>query len=315
MNKRIYCGTDRGASQNIICKIPMRQEVTKEHEIFHPPLIPPIPSTSLRTGEGGKYPSHSIVKECPGEGYFRTDTIEEWCVYRYAQVGSTNDIARDLPPWNAVRADSQTSGRGRHGRPWISERGGLWLSMVVPIRGERRHWSALPLAAGWAVLGVIKGLGVQEARLRWPNDIMVRDMKLAGLLVEQFHEGVAVVGVGINVYNCPNRIDHELTQKITRLSDHINPAPCLNELTEMTLKNFKNIHHQMEMYGFSALLDKINTAWSIPRLVELGFDRGTQRGLFLGINMEGDLIIKTSADRKFSYSPLRVKLFREVYNE
>ena len=71
----------------------------------------------------------------------------------------------------------------------------------------------------------------------------------------------------------------------------------------------------MEMYGFSALLDKINTAWSIPRLVELGFDRGTQRGLFLGINMEGDLIIKTSADRKFSYSPLRVKLFREVYNE
>ncbi|MFO0794663.1 MAG: biotin--[acetyl-CoA-carboxylase] ligase [Candidatus Brocadiaceae bacterium] len=247
--------------------------------------------------------------------FLHSNTLEGWRVHCYDRIGSTNDIARSLPPWNAVRADSQTSGRGRHGRPWISERGGLWLSMVVPMRGERRHWSALPLAAGWAVLGVIKGLGIREARLRWPNDIMVRDMKLAGLLVEQFREGVAVVGVGINVFNCPNRIEHELTQKITRLSDHISPAPCLNELTEMTLKNLKNIHHQMEIYGFSALLDKINTAWSVPRFVELSFERGTQKGLFLGINGEGDIIIKTGADRKFSYAPIQVKLFREIYNE
>ncbi|MBI2470243.1 MAG: biotin--[acetyl-CoA-carboxylase] ligase [Planctomycetes bacterium] len=250
-----------------------------------------------------------------GEGYFRINTIGKWCVHCYDRVGSTNDVARDLPPWNAVRADAQTSGRGRHGRPWVSDNGGLWLSMVVPITGERRRWRALPLAAGWAVLDVMKGLGIQEARLRWPNDIMVSDMKLAGLLVEQFREGIAVVGVGINVFNSPNRVNHELTQKITRLSDHIDPAPCLDELTVMILNNFESIHRQMGKYGFSALLDKINTAWSIPRLVELRLDRETQRGLFLGINTEGNLIVKTDSGHEFSYLPHKVTLFREVYDE
>ena len=292
----------------------MSQKPTKAHEIFHPPLIPPIPSTSLRTGKGGKVPSPP-VGEGLGEGYFRINTIGGWCVHRYDRVGSTNDIARSLPPWHAVRADSQTSGRGRQGRLWVSDYGGLWLSMVVPVEGARHHWKALPLAAGWAILDVIKCLKVREVRLRWPNDIMVDDRKLAGILVEQFHDNLAVVGVGINVFNSPDLMNRNLAQKITRLSDHINPAPCLDELTGMILKIFENIHRQMKTDGFSALLNVINTAWSMPRRVALELDRETQEGLFLGVDDQGDLLIENDSGYKYTYSPHRVKLFREVYTQ
>jgi len=292
----------------------MSQKLTKAREIFHHPSIPPIPSTSLRTGKGGKVPSPA-VGEGMGEGCFRINIIRGWCVHRYDRVGSTNDIARDLPTWHAVRANSQTSGRGRHGRLWISDYGGLWLSMVVPVEGTRHHWKALPLAAGWAILDVIKCLGVWEARLRWPNDIMVNDKKLAGILVEQFHDNLAVVGVGINVFNSPDLMNRNLAQKTTRLSDHINPAPCLDELTGMILKNFENIHRQMKTDGFSALLNVINTAWSMPRRVALELDRETQEGLFLGVDDQGDLLIENDSGYKYTYSPHRVKLFREVYTQ
>lgn len=239
-------------------------------------------------------------------------TMRGWCVHWYDRVGSTNDIARRLPPWHAVRADSQTSGRGRQGRLWVSDSGGLWLSMVVPVEGARHHWKALPLAAGWAILDVIKCLGVREARLRWPNDIMVNDRKLAGILVEQFHDNLAVVGVGINVFNSPDLINRDLAQKITRLSDHIYPVPRLDELTVMILKNFENIHRQMKTDGFYALLNVINTAWSIPRRVALELDRETQEGLFLGVDNQGDLLIENDAGYQYTYSPHRVKLFREI---
>ena len=187
--------------------------------------------------------------------------------------------------------------------------------MVVPVEGARHRWKAFPLAAGWAILDVIKCLGVLEARLRWPNDIMVNDRKLAGILVEQFHDSLAVVGVGIYVFNSPDLINHDLAQKITRLSDHINPVPSLDELTVMILKNLENIHRQMKTDGFSALLNVINTAWSTPRRVALELDRETQEGLFLGVDNEGDLLIKNDAGYQYTYSPHRVKLFREVYTQ
>jgi biotin-(acetyl-CoA carboxylase) ligase len=80
----------------------------------------------------------------------------------------------------------------------------------------------------------------------------------------------------------------------------------------MILKSIKNMHQHMKKYGFSAMLDEINAAWNMPRQVELTLDNGIQRGAFLGITGEGDLIVKNDSGRTYSYSPLQVKRFREV---
>jgi BirA family biotin operon repressor/biotin-[acetyl-CoA-carboxylase] ligase len=110
---------------------------------------------------------------------------------------STNAKARELavagaPHGTLVTAAEQTAGRGRQGRSWAGPPGGaLLLSLVL-----REHDALLPLRAGLAVADVAD----PRARVKWPNDVLVGDRKVAGVLVEgRPAEGWAVLGIGVNV--------------------------------------------------------------------------------------------------------------------
>jgi BirA family biotin operon repressor/biotin-[acetyl-CoA-carboxylase] ligase len=125
----------------------------------------------------------------------------EW----HRTLGSTNDVLKarargGSPEWAAVLADTQTGGRGREGRAWTSPPGGLYLSVLLRPRFEEVGF--VPLAAGVAVAEVAGEYGV-EARVKWPNDVLVGGAKLAGVLTESSSSsrGVdwVVVGVGVNV--------------------------------------------------------------------------------------------------------------------
>ena len=118
-------------------------------------------------------------------------------------VYSTNDYVkehiRELDPFSLVVTDNQTNGRGRQGRSWVSRRGeGLALSLVVPLP-LASGFSWLPLVAGACLVHAVRAHGVPGASLKWPNDVLVNDKKLAGVLCETVGEGIGVVGVGINV--------------------------------------------------------------------------------------------------------------------
>lgn len=125
-----------------------------------------------------------------------------------AETGSTNDAAWDAlaagaPDGLAVVADAQPRGRGRAGRAWHTAPGrGLALSVLLRKGCERRPLALLPLASGLALVLALERLGV-AAELKWPNDVLLRGRKLAGILCESRAEAgggrVAVVGVGVNV--------------------------------------------------------------------------------------------------------------------
>ncbi|HVL86635.1 MAG TPA: biotin--[acetyl-CoA-carboxylase] ligase [Candidatus Thermoplasmatota archaeon] len=131
-----------------------------------------------------------------------------WTIREFEEVESTNDVARRLAEQGAgdrlvVAAERQTGGRGRAGRSWTSEHGGLYLSVVLlpPPRPDRP--GLLPLAAGLAVSRAAARFDA-PARVKWPNDVEVGRAKLAGILVEASWSGPrpwAVVGVGLNVKN------------------------------------------------------------------------------------------------------------------
>ena len=115
----------------------------------------------------------------------------------YRLVGSTNERARELAGRGAVHgtvvtAAEQSAGRGRQGRSWAAPPGRALLCSVVVHDPPR----LLPLAAGVAVAETV-GRGAQ---LKWPNDVLVDERKVAGILVEgRPQEGWAVVGIGLNV--------------------------------------------------------------------------------------------------------------------
>jgi BirA family biotin operon repressor/biotin-[acetyl-CoA-carboxylase] ligase len=125
------------------------------------------------------------------------------------ETGSTNaDVAEAVragaPEGLIIVAESQSAGRGRRDRQWVSPpRAGLTLSVLwrpgdgaLPV--PQKHWGWLPLLTGVAVLEAVHRIAEVEAALKWPNDLLIGDRKCAGILAEVIDEAV-VVGVGLNV--------------------------------------------------------------------------------------------------------------------
>lgn len=124
------------------------------------------------------------------------------------QTASTNDFAMRLGEGGAahgtvVFALEQTGGRGRLGRRWYSPAdGGLWFSVLLRPTAPVAHWPRLALAAGLGVARAAERLTSRPIATKWPNDVLVDERKLAGILLESRTDGDAgfvVLGVGINV--------------------------------------------------------------------------------------------------------------------
>lgn len=125
-----------------------------------------------------------------------------------AEVGSTNEIAMesfskndDIPA--VCLAEAQTSGRGRNGRHWVSPQSqNIYMSVVWRFNNGMDTLPALSLAVGVVVADIIKNYGI-DVDLKWPNDVLVKGKKIAGVLIESRIKPNgsidAVIGVGVNV--------------------------------------------------------------------------------------------------------------------
>jgi len=134
----------------------------------------------------------------------------------YPEVTSTMDVARDLarkncPDLTVVIAGRQTKGRGRLKRRWLSDDGGLYFTMVlrpaIPVQLSYR----VNFLASLTLARVIREMLHIEARVKWPNDILVDDLKISGMLSELEAEADRVffisIGIGVNVNNDPSEAE------------------------------------------------------------------------------------------------------------
>jgi BirA family biotin operon repressor/biotin-[acetyl-CoA-carboxylase] ligase len=144
-----------------------------------------------------------ILAEMPGDARRHLGPLEI-----YDDVDSTNShLMRDAhdgaPSGSLCLAECQTEGRGRHGRTWVSPFGtNIYLSLLWRFPFGPGELGGLSLAAGAAVAGILEKEGVPDVALKWPNDILWRRRKLAGLLLEVTGEAqgpsLVVVGLGLN---------------------------------------------------------------------------------------------------------------------
>jgi len=246
--------------------------------------------------------------------------IDGWTRHEFAEVTSTSLLAAHLPPWSAVSAAVQSAGRGRTGRLWVSDQGGLWLSAVVPTPGDSAAWRLLPLAAGWAVLTTVRDLGVAGARLRWPNDILVGRRKLAGILVDRFGADAAVIGIGLNVTNHPEATDAALAGHVTRLADLLTEWPPLPALVVRLLAALTREHHRLEAGDAGGLCRDLQTAWQhhpvhvtfAPTGPEPPTGRDALDGRLEGVDLDGSLLLSDRAGEVHRIPPHRVELLRET---
>ena len=243
----------------------------------------------------------------------RPSIFGDWTLHELPVCASTNLVAAKLPAWNAVRADTQTKGRGRFERNWVSDEGGLWLSAVLPIARKSLAWRFLPVAVGLAVCQALNSLGAKNLRLRWPNDVLVGQRKLAGLLLDQFSPELIVAGIGINVLNNPEVRDGSLAGQTIRLSDLVPQSPSLTDLAVLVLNAVETVSRQLQTEGPEPLLPRLNRFWLAPRRVRLELDGGEVQGEFVGVDAAGRLELRQPNQSNRYFEPQDVRCLRELH--
>ena len=146
--------------------------------------------------------------------YFTYDLPDGWHIDYQPSATSSNDLALTALRQSACEAEGkcfqvgeQIKGRGRRGKQWVSQSGdGLYLSIILCPEAPRVKWPGLSFMASLAVLkallGFIENAYIPKCSLKWPNDILYENRKLAGILLEASAEGV-IVGCGVNLANAP----------------------------------------------------------------------------------------------------------------
>ncbi|MGP0629438.1 biotin--[acetyl-CoA-carboxylase] ligase [Nitrospina sp. 32_T5] len=170
-------------------------------------------------------------------------------IIAYDQVDSTNDLAKNLLLQGAeegtvVLADSQTKGKGRLGRSWYSEPDtGLYFSLILKPTLDQDEIPHLTLMAAVAVVEALNQIDSQNATLKWPNDILLNNRKLGGILSEQVvdgpHPGV-VIGIGLNVSQ--EEFPEDIARLATSLLIEAGTHPARFELLINIIKNLHSYY-------------------------------------------------------------------------
>ncbi|MDU0353077.1 bifunctional biotin--[acetyl-CoA-carboxylase] ligase/biotin operon repressor BirA [Paraglaciecola aquimarina] len=218
-------------------------------------------------------------------------------------IDSTNQYIKnksgDLVNGHVCLAEAQTAGRGRHGREWVSPYGAsLYLSMHWHFTGGYTVLAGLSLAIGVAVANTLKLCGIDDARLKWPNDIYAQGKKLAGVLIEvegQIGSGCdCVIGIGLNVA-LPNNVKNidqpwidlmqisetpiDRNQLAGYLIDELHASLLLFE--QDGLKPFVEQWKQLDVYA--------------NRAIRLIMGQKTIEGIGRGIDTNGALLLETQS--------------------
>lgn len=248
-----------------------------------------------------------------GKEAWTTPNGRAWTIHHYAMAGSTNDICRSLPPWHAVCADTQSRGRGRFGRSFVSNQGGLWLSASLPASPPRSLWDGFSLRVGASLLDYARMLGLSNVRLRWPNDLLCADRKLAGLLIEHPSTGVIVVGIGLNITNQPWIEAPELISSTTSLAAQMKSPPAISEAMRGILEALTKGHQQMIDGGMATAINELNESWTESRPVELSLSDGRIfSGSFMGLDPMGHLRIQEESGHEIVIEHHFVQRLREL---
>ncbi|OFV87657.1 MAG: biotin--[acetyl-CoA-carboxylase] ligase, partial [Acidobacteria bacterium RBG_16_70_10] len=154
----------------------------------------------------------------------------------HESLRSTSDVVREraragAAEWTTVIADTQAAGRGRWGRTWASPPGGLYLSTL--LRPPPEAVGLLPLVAGVAVAEALSEWGV-STELKWPNDVLARGRKLAGVLGEASSSASGVewvaLGIGVNVGAEDDSLPPAVRENATSLRAETGGSPGLEEI-------------------------------------------------------------------------------------
>jgi len=213
---------------------------------------------------------------------------------------STMDIAMQLgldgsAEGTVVIAETQTKGRGRLGRSWSSPKyKGIYISLVLRPKILPNASSILTLLAAVSVCEAIQEITTLEARIKWPNDILIHNKKLGGILTELNAEmdsvRFMVIGIGINVNNEQKTIPEGATSLKEQKKENINRIALLQEILRKIEANYSLFQKRT---GKESIIDKWrNYNITLGRKVKVACQSIHLEGEALDIDIDGGLLVR-----------------------
>lgn len=228
-------------------------------------------------------------------------------------VESTNTLllqraAGGAPGGSVLAAEWQTRGRGRRGRAWHSTYGAaLTFSLLWRFQQGAGFLSGLSLAVGVAVARALAAIGVRDAGLKWPNDVLWRGRKLAGILIEMQGDmlgpSAAVIGIGLNC-RLPEVLRERIDQPAVDLAAASGTLPDRNRVLALILLEAERMLTQFARDGFAPLCDE----WQCRHVyqgktVRIDLPDGdVMEGTAYGVAEDGSLLLATTAGMRRVHS-------------
>jgi BirA family biotin operon repressor/biotin-[acetyl-CoA-carboxylase] ligase len=221
----------------------------------------------------------------------------ESSLHFFPEVNSTMDVARRMarkgcPDFTLVVAERQVKGRGRMDRLWESPAGGLYFTMVLRPKISLVQCPLINFAASLVLSQTIQDFCRIDAKVKWPNDILVHDQKISGMLSEMEAEAEEVsfinIGIGINVNNTPSR--------------DLPTAASIGSLSGKTFSRKELLSAYLDRLEARLSTQDLGTVISewkqvtatLGRKVQVVTQKGVTRGTAVDVDEGGALLVKTA---------------------
>jgi len=178
-------------------------------------------------------------------------------VFKFKNVTSTNDIAINLikekqKKNGCVYADTQTKGRGTHGKEWISNKGNLFGSIFFPLENNYPPFNEFSIINPIIISDVIKHFcDKKNVNLKFPNDVFVNRKKICGVLQETIISGnrkFLIIGIGVNIVSNPD-INNEY--QATNILLETKKKPKIKEIIDLIITSYEKFFIDLNLYNYA----------------------------------------------------------------
>lgn len=221
--------------------------------------------------------------------------------YYHTSVESTNKTAKKIMQTKAntdtvIMAAEQTHGRGRYTRHWYSPPGGLYLSFILHPHMNKKHLPVLPLLTAVSVHTSLSEYGL-AATIKWPNDVLVKNQKIAGILLEtqapDSASPIVICGIGININNNVDTLPPKLLTPATSMKQELGQTVDLLRFTTRLLHIYeKNYRFLKENKPDVIIAQWKQASDTLGKQIAITQHYRTIHGVAVNIDADGFLLVR-----------------------
>src|SRR5665648_191352 len=223
----------------------------------------------------------------------------------FPELKSTNIIAKEKALHRAeginegtlIIAERQSAGKGRLGREWFSPAGGIWFSIILYPQLSPSYIPRITLVTAVAVVQAIKVCTQIESQIKWPNDVLINEKKVCGILTEMSAEldiiNWVVVGIGINVNIDHREFPEDIQENTISLKEALGKEVLRVKLAQTFLQEFEKYYDKLKRKEFPSILEEWKLySHTIGRKIRVDMGERIITGEAVDINEEGALVLK-----------------------